>query len=141
MKKEIFFTDNYSEYADDNTYIGIIEPGITSKEELISSYWKKFKCPHGSYSWDSLDEILSDFRWLDATRVLIVHSDIPKLHNKDLKIYLEILMRNSYYEPGLDREAFYKQYGVKAFEGIIAIFPTKYKGQIESILAIDVTNP
>src|SRR3989338_7996435 len=134
MIKGIIFADDFSKYINSSTFIGVLNDGIVSKEEFILDFKEKFQFPHGSISWDSLDDLLSDFQWLDATRVLIVHKSIPSLINNDLKIYLDILSKVSFYDPNRDLKRYFKKYKVKSFDGVIAIMPSKYKDMIEVIL-------
>jgi hypothetical protein len=59
--QHFIFSNNYYNQISNDIFVGILDTNINTKEELIKDYWKKFKCPHGSINWDSLDEIISDF--------------------------------------------------------------------------------
>jgi len=135
MKEGIIFTNDFSEYVNNSTYIGLLEDSISSKEELILDFKEKFKFPHGSISWDSLDDLLSDFSWINATRIIIVHNNLPSLPDHDLRIYLSILSRISFFDLGRNLEDFEQRYERKAFDGVIAIIPTKYEKRVREILA------
>ena len=134
MTKGIFFTDDYTNYKEDSSFIGVLPKGIDSKETLLKNFWHIFLCPHGGISWDSLDEILSDLSWLEATRVLIVHQDIPKLPKEELKKYLDVLKDRCYLLDDKHVQGFSPAFRRPIFDGIIAIFPKDTEAVLQQML-------
>jgi hypothetical protein len=130
MTKGIIFSDDYATYANESTFVGVLKGGIASKNELILEYKRNFHFPYGNFNWDSLDELLTDFHWLDATRVVIAHTDLPALDEEDLNIYIDILSNISFYDPGRELKEFSQTHGIKAFDGVIAVIPNRYKHQL-----------
>ncbi len=55
------------------------------------------KCPdllpdYFGFNWDALDECLRDLQWIEQREIVLVHDDMPKLSEKELKTYLDILV-------------------------------------------------
>lgn len=134
MTTGIFFTDNYTNYKGDSSFIGVLPKDIDSKENLLKNFWHIFLCPHGGISWDSLDEILSDFSWLEATRILIVHQDIPKLPKEELKKYLNVLKDRCYLIDDKHVRGSSTGFHRPVFDGIIAIFPKDTENELKQVL-------
>ena len=77
----------------DGVYIVHIPPRIRSKEELMSAYLKNAELPeYFGMNWDSLEELLCDFSWIEQKNIAIVHEDFPALQIEDVRvIYIDIL--------------------------------------------------
>ena len=74
-------------------YTVILSNKLGTKKDLISELAIKLNFPkYFSYNWDSLYDCLRDLSWIEARSITIVHSDLPKLNDIDLKMYLEVLM-------------------------------------------------
>ena len=74
-------------------YTVILSNKLGTEKDLISELAIKLNFPkYFSYNWDSLYDCLRDLSWIEARSITIVHSDLPKLNDIDLKIYLEVLM-------------------------------------------------
>ena len=74
-------------------YTVILSNKLGTEKELISELAIKLNFPkYFSYNWDSLYDCLRDLSWIEARSITIVHSNLPKLNDIDLKMYLEVLM-------------------------------------------------
>lgn len=66
---------------------------VTSKTELITSISEQLKLPFKcGMNWDALDDILTDFSWLEEEIIIINHQNVPKLPKDQRDIYIEILI-------------------------------------------------
>lgn len=130
----IKFLDRIDELKNEDTFLFEAPSGISSKSELLLAYGNGLKIPDFGLNWDALDESLNDLSWLDESRVIIYHSDIPKLEKQELEIFFNILNRNCYEQPYIPTEEFFAKHGVKIKESITFFFPAKYKEEIESFL-------
>lgn len=73
-------------------FVAVIPKEITEPELLLLVLYEKLKFPsYFGFNWNALDECLRDFHWNDKYRIVIVHEELPRLQDKDLKIYLEVL--------------------------------------------------
>lgn len=72
-------------------FIIIIDKSIVGKEELISKISHGVNSPYLEDNWDGLEEALSDLSWILNGTVRIIHLDLPKLSEGDLKVYVSIL--------------------------------------------------
>lgn len=78
--------------TDKKSFIGLIPKDINSKDELMHIYFVKLNlAPYFGGNWDALDEILIDFDWINAEKIIIVHQDIPKLSTKDIILLIKVL--------------------------------------------------
>ena len=89
---------NFIYYKDINTLkatgcVVELSSCINTKKDLIQELSEKLNFPkYFSYNWDSLYDFLRDFSWINSKDIYIIHKEIPKLNNDDLKIYLEVLI-------------------------------------------------
>jgi RNAse (barnase) inhibitor barstar len=76
----------------EDTLVGRINRGISGADRLLDCIAKALSFPaYFGHNWNALYDCLSDFHWTEATRVFLVHDDLPKLSLQDLRVYLEIL--------------------------------------------------
>lgn len=69
-----------------------LAPNISLLDELLKSLCYALWFPgYFGFNWDALFECLRDFDWIPYKTIVLVHSDLPNLSDRDLKIYLEIL--------------------------------------------------
>jgi len=88
--KNLKFINNSQSYNPDDAFI-VHFSGINSKDELLKQYNEKLLFPYFGFNWDALFDMLRDFHWIKEEKVVLVHDDLPKLTESDLKIYLEVL--------------------------------------------------
>src|ERR1700759_1922666 len=69
----------------------IISEYIKSKQELLAFFEEIMHFPYFGMNWDALQDCFRDLSWLKEDYILIVHSGLPLLSRKDVKIYLSIL--------------------------------------------------
>jgi len=43
------------------------------------------------FNWNALFECLTDFHWIKERDIVLVHDELPKLGNSELRIYLSVL--------------------------------------------------
>ena len=68
--------------------------GIATRDELFERYSAGLSFPdYFGRNWDALDECLRDLHWVRQKRVIILHEELPRLAEKELRIYLQILAR------------------------------------------------
>lgn len=72
-----------------------INTAPNSKNELIRDYQRALEAPHGSLTWDSLDEIMSDLTWFHEKKLCIIIENTPNVPKEDLYIFLWILEDNA----------------------------------------------
>ncbi|WP_080903835.1 barstar family protein [Parabacteroides sp. Marseille-P3160] len=93
MKKgRFYFIDNFDKKKNDHFFLVIIEDENFSEEEILNEYYRKLKLPdYFGFNWDALQDCLRDLDWIEQRDVVIYHQQLPRLNEKDLKIYLRIL--------------------------------------------------
>lgn len=102
--------------------LAFIPIGITQKHDLLATLKEQLRFPYFGNNWDSLDELLRDFSWLQSRQVAIVHQELPALNERDTRIYLEILRDDL------------KVLASRKSHELVIIFPSALQEQIESIL-------
>lgn len=75
-----------------NAFIAIIESEVYNKAEILNILSDSLKFPsYFGFNWDAFDECIGDFHWIREYKILIIHSDIPKLEENDLLTYIYLL--------------------------------------------------
>jgi len=66
--------------------------GLVGRTSLLPSLGEVLPLP-GFFgrSWDALYDLITDFDWIDAPGVALLHEELPQLDERDLRIYLELL--------------------------------------------------
>jgi hypothetical protein len=63
-----------------------------SSQSLITVLAELLRFPdYFGMNWDAFEECLRDFHWIQQRRIVILHSQIPRIPESDLKTYLQIL--------------------------------------------------
>jgi hypothetical protein len=84
------FLNNPQSYNPDGTFVAHLSI-VKSKEELFEQLNKKLLFPYFGFNWDALDECLTDFQWIEQHKIVLVHDDMPKLAEGELRMYLDVL--------------------------------------------------
>ncbi|MDR1372829.1 MAG: barstar family protein [Dysgonamonadaceae bacterium] len=92
-KEEFYFINDSEKINNNNSCILILKDNVISKEELFNEYYVKLKFPpYFGFNWNALWDCLSYLENVIQKEVIIYHQTFPKLEEKDLEIYLEILL-------------------------------------------------
>ncbi|MDR1203750.1 MAG: barstar family protein [Tannerellaceae bacterium] len=90
--ENIKFSNNPQLYNPDSAFVAHLSK-VRGKEDLLKQLSDKLKFPdYFGFNWDALFECLRDFHWIEQQKIVLVHDDLPVLEEKDLHIYLEILI-------------------------------------------------
>jgi hypothetical protein len=84
-----FYEDD--EGAHENDFVLRICRGISEEETLFDEYSKRGQFPYFGRNWDALLDCISDFSWISAPCVWIVHDDLPLKGSSGCRSYLEVL--------------------------------------------------
>ena len=86
------FSDFAPSYNAAEVFYVRIDPEICLSDELLKSLYYILWFPgYFGFNWNALYDCLGDLGWIPFRKVVIVHESLPKLPEKDLKIYLEVL--------------------------------------------------
>ncbi|XKM14513.1 barstar family protein [Orbaceae bacterium ac157xtp] len=92
MKLNFKFIEGRASYNTEEVFFARLDPSISSVDELLKSLYYLLWFPgYFGFNWNALEDCLTDFDWLSELKIIIVHDDIPKIAENDLKIYIEIL--------------------------------------------------
>ena len=111
-----------SSASDDESCVVRIPEGITHKENLLRYIAAKLNFPdYFGFNWDALDECLADLSWLQTSKVLFWHDDIPLSNEpEEARRYLQVL-HEVLSEPGRVQ--------------LRISFPKKAKAELDKLLA------
>ncbi len=69
-----------------------LSPHLVGEGELMKEYSEKLNFPeYFGHNWDALWDCMCDLSWINEHNLIIIHSDLPLLDEKALKIYVNIL--------------------------------------------------
>ncbi|WP_053076564.1 barstar family protein [Caenimonas sp. SL110] len=76
----------------DGRLIATLPSGIQSAQELLKALAEELKFPdYFGNNWNALFDCLRDLAWIAEREICIVHSDLPRLPDAELTVYLEVL--------------------------------------------------
>jgi RNAse (barnase) inhibitor barstar len=72
--------------------VAVLPDSISTKRILLEAlaHVLVFPAYFGS-NWDALFDCLRDFSWIEEQVIVLVHSDLPALPERELKIYVRLL--------------------------------------------------
>lgn len=87
------FIDGPASYDTKNVFFVRLDPMLTTTDDLLKSLYYLLWLPgYFGFNWNALNDCLCDLEWIAEEKVVIVHDSVPNIPEKDLKIYLEVLM-------------------------------------------------
>lgn len=114
------------------SYIAMIPSGLQSEQDLMIAYEYAINPPFFGRNWDSLDEILHDFSWINQKEVVIAHEDLPtNISAQDIKSMLSVLSDSVQLFKDGPREGFELPDGKHT---LTVIFPLETRTKIEEAL-------
>jgi RNAse (barnase) inhibitor barstar len=91
LPSNIIFLKPTDRYTDQSEFIANID-SVTNDDELFSKLSEALKFPdYFGQNWNAVYDLLRDFYWIPNTGIVLIHNEMPKLSNDELKIYLEVL--------------------------------------------------
>ena len=73
-------------------YVANVPPGLSDARSLLVALKEVLRLPdYFGFNWNALDEVLGDFHWMSERTIVIRHSDLPRLPDSELRIYLDSL--------------------------------------------------
>ncbi len=78
---------------------------IKQERMLIDTIENALESPYDKDNWDGFLDAVTDLTWLEDRKLAIIHTSLPALSKKHLKIYVEIIdIANRYWE-SFDQQA------------------------------------
>lgn len=88
----IYFVLNVSELNTEEAFTATITGNNDKKEDLFFELKEKLLFPdYFGNNWDALYDCLCDLNWINASKIILFHKEIPRIDDKLLAIYLNIL--------------------------------------------------
>ncbi|WP_026474901.1 barstar family protein [Alkaliflexus imshenetskii] len=87
------FVNNVKSDINTDAFVAIITGINEQKEDLLNELKEKLLFPdYFGNNWDALYDCLCDLSWISKSKISLLHKDLPKIDNKSLVIYLNILV-------------------------------------------------
>lgn len=64
---------------------------VREKQDLLNGIYWTLGFPYFGFNWDALNDCLGNLDWIEKEKVVLVHEELPRLPDNDLRTYLEIL--------------------------------------------------
>ena len=79
-----------------DTYVVTI-PTVANRDELLNSLKKQLIVPdYISFTWDNLEELLSNIYWLGRMYYVIIHENLSDMSKEDLNAYIKVIKKCQY---------------------------------------------
>ena len=100
-------------------------PGdIRATDERFAAFSKSLWVQRDfAFDWDGMLDCLCDFDWVSDRKIVLVHDRLPRLPERDLKLYL-VVLRNAV-----------RWWRFEDPHELEVVFPTSLREEIEAILA------
>ena len=74
--------------------VAVIPAGLHAKLKLLDALAKGLEFPsYFGRNWDAFNDCINDLRWLQGSRVVVLHEDLPLTNDRNgLATYLNILL-------------------------------------------------
>ena len=93
MVKDIFYYYKDAVDVSDLEVFSLVLEGVHTTAELLEVYARQFNFPsYFGYNWDALKDSLCYLdEWMQEKRIVIIHKDMPRLEESELRIYIRVL--------------------------------------------------
>jgi hypothetical protein len=69
-----------------------VPAGVTTLDALFESLYERAHLPvYFGFNWDAFSDCLRDLHWIDSHDIVLLHVDIPKLPQQELRTYVDVL--------------------------------------------------
>jgi RNAse (barnase) inhibitor barstar len=76
----------------EDALVGFVPKHVSTVDDLLQGVADVLSFPsYFGRNWNALYDCLRDFHWTEKKNIFLIHSELPQLMERDLKIYLEIL--------------------------------------------------
>jgi len=87
------FVKNVTDYRVDSGFVARIPLQIGTVSQLLNVFYETLQFPgYFGFNWDALSDCLRDLHWLNEQSIVILHEELPKLNDRELRIYLKVLV-------------------------------------------------
>jgi RNAse (barnase) inhibitor barstar len=124
LPSKFIFADDIELNEAKDVFIGRLPIGVHSAIALLDLIASTLHFP--SYfggNWNALYDCLRDFDWVKSRAIYLIHHELPKLPDNELKIYLEILRDAS------------EDWNIDEPHELHVVFPNSEKGRIIQLLS------
>ena len=86
------YCDSIPSYDTSQVYMARLGKDIGSTDYLINALFYTLSFPgYFGFNWNALYDCMCDFSWIREKHIVIFHEELPRIEQRDLKIYLEVL--------------------------------------------------
>ena len=122
MEKKDFVFSNTTNFQKEGCFVAILPRGIQNQKELLQAHYEYFNFPGWfGFNWNALNDNLCGLEWIQERKIFLVHKDLPKLNDKEIFDYLDILF---------DVMNFWEKNGLHSFD---VIFPLSAEVKIDQL--------
>jgi hypothetical protein len=90
----VFYYGTSSSTDNDASTLTVTLPNnLKGKQALLLAYKQLLQFPQEfqGIKWSAFNDYLTDLNWLNVSKIVINHNDLPSLDNGDLETYIETL--------------------------------------------------
>jgi hypothetical protein len=134
MPIEFFETDDSLPQVD--AFVFDVPCDLSTKAEVFTAFGEGLMAPNGYFgtNWDAFNDCLMDLQWITVREISLIHSELPKLTENELGIYLQVLVSASSEWEGEKTDALAAQFEEFVPHRLKVCFPACYKASISSVL-------